>query len=133
MRKRLLIALAVGAAVFTGAYAMAASLSVSSTRLGSGNAVVTSCDVDGVATSYTVSYSATGTAGYKIDTAEITGVANACNGGSMKVTLTGASNASLAERTQAISAASTYSINFAAAGVLASDVDRKSTRLNSSH
>ena len=63
MRKRLLIALAVGSAVFAGAYAMAASLPVSSTRLGSGDAVVTSCDTDGVTTSYTVSYSATGPAG----------------------------------------------------------------------
>ena len=122
MRKRLLIALAVGSAVFAGAYAMAASLSVSSTRLGSGNAAVTSCDTDGIATSYTVSYSATGTAGYKIDTAEITGVAPACNGGSMKVTLTGASSALLAERTQAVSGVANYSVNFAAAGVLASDV-----------
>lgn len=122
MRKRLLIALAVGTAVFAGAYAMAASLAVSSTRLGSGNAAVTSCDTDGVATSYTVSYSATGTAGYKIDTAEISGVAAACNGGSMKVTLTGASDASLAERTQVVAAASTYSVNFGTAGVLASDV-----------
>ena len=122
MRKRLLIAAAVGTAVFAGAYAMAASLSVSSTRLGSGNAVVTSCDTDGVASTYTVSYSATGTAGYKIDTTEISGVAPACNGGSMKITLTGASNASLAERTQAVSAASNYSVNFAPAGILASDV-----------
>lgn len=122
MRKRLLVALAVGTIVFAGAYAMAASLSVSSTRLGSGNAVVTSCDLDGVATSYTVSYSTTGTAGYKIDTAELSGVAPACNGGTMKVTLTGASNAPLAERTQAITASSTYSIGFSGANVLASDV-----------
>ena len=122
MRKRLLIALAVGTVVFAGAYAMAASLSVSSTRLGSGNAAVTSCDTDGIATSYTVSYSATGTAGYKIDTAEISGVAPACNGGSMKVTLTGATSASLAERTQAVSDVANYSINFVSAGVLASDV-----------
>jgi hypothetical protein len=122
MRKRLLIALAVGSAVFAGAYAMAASLPVSSTRLGSGNAVVPSCDTDGVATTYTVSYSASGTAGYKIDTAEISGVAPACNGGSMKVTLTGAANASLAERTQVVSAASSYSLPFAGAGVSAADV-----------
>jgi hypothetical protein len=122
MRKRLLIALAVGTAVFAGAYAMAASLSVSSTRLGSGNAVITSCDTDGVNSTYTVSYNATGTAGYKIDTAEISGVAAACNGGSMKITLTGAANAALAERTQVVSTASNYSVNFATSGVLASDV-----------
>ena len=122
MRKRLLIALTVGSAVFAGAYAMAASLPVSSTRLGSGNAVVPSCDTDGVTTNYTVSYTATGTAGYKIDTADISGVAATCNGATMKVTLTGASNTALAERTQVIAAPSSYSLNFSAAGVPAADV-----------
>lgn len=122
MRKRLLVAVAVGTAVFAGAYAMAASLSVSSTRLGSGNAVVPSCDTDGVTTTYTVQYNTTGTAGYKIDTADISGVAPACNGGSMKITLTGASDAPLAERTQAVSSATSYSVGFSAAGVSAAAV-----------
>ena len=122
MRKRLLVALALGAAVFAGVYAMAASLPVSSTRLGSGDAVVASCDTDGVATSYTVGYSVTGSAGYKIDSAEISGVAPACAGGEMKVTLTGAADASLAERTQTVSASSTYSIGFSGADVPAADV-----------
>jgi hypothetical protein len=122
MRKRLLIALAVGSAVFAGAYAMAASLPVSSTRLGAGDAVVPSCDTDGVTTSYTVSYSATGTAGYKIDTAEISGVAATCLGATMKVTLTGASNSALAERTQVVAAPTSYSINFSSSAVPAAEV-----------
>lgn len=122
MRKRILIALAVGTAVFTGAYAMAASLSVSSTRLGAGGVVVPSCDTDGVATTYTVQYNATAPAGYKINTAEISGVAGACNGGSMQVTLTGASDVSLAEKTQVISTSGTYSISFASSNIPAANV-----------
>ena len=122
MKKRFLIALAVGSVVFAGAYAMAASLSVSSVRLGAGNAVVPSCDTDGVATTYTVQYNTTAPAGYKVNTAEISGIAPACNGGSMQVTLSGASDASLAERTQAISAASNYSVAFLTSSVPAANV-----------
>lgn len=122
MRKRLLVAVAVGTAVFAGAYAMAASLPVSSTRLGSGTAVVPSCDTDGVTTTYTVQYSSSAPAGYKVDTAEISGVAPACDGGMMKITLTGASDAALAERTQAVSSSSTYSIGFSSANVSAAAV-----------
>ena len=122
MRKRILIALAVGSAVFAGVYAMAASLSVSSTRLGAGNVVVPSCDTDGVATTYTVQYNTAAPAGYKVNTAEISGVAPACNGGSMQITLSGASAASLAERTQAISTSGTYSIAFLPSNVPAASV-----------
>jgi hypothetical protein len=74
----------------------AASLGgVTANGLGADNAIVGSCDTDGVTTAYTTAYNTTGTAGYKVATVTVAGLNNACDGKAIEVRLTGASNASL--------------------------------------
>ena len=58
MKKRIITALLVGTSVFGAVVGLAASLTVGSDQLGSGSAAVSSCDTDGVTTSYT--YNANG-------------------------------------------------------------------------
>lgn len=53
MKKRLLSALLVATGVFGGVVGLAATLTVDADQLGSGSATVSSCDSDGVTTSYT--------------------------------------------------------------------------------
>ena len=53
MKKRLLTAFLAATGVFGAVVGLAASLTVNSDQLGSGTGTVTSCDTDGVTTSYT--------------------------------------------------------------------------------
>jgi hypothetical protein len=53
LKKRIITALLVGTSVFGAVIGLAASLTVGSDQLGSGSAAVSSCDSDGVTTSYT--------------------------------------------------------------------------------
>ena len=87
--KRLLTALACAAVVFTAVYASASSISTSAVALGAGNGSVSSCDSDGVSLTYTTGHDAT--AGYKVTQATVSGIASACAGLSVRVTLTDAS------------------------------------------
>ena len=78
----------VGVVVFGSVTAFAASLTVTSKSLGSGNATVNSCNA-AASVSYTTIYQAS-ISGYKVATAPITtGVG--CAGFAYKVTLTGSS------------------------------------------
>jgi hypothetical protein len=86
MRKRLLIALFAGAAVFGAAFAFAAALDLNSDNLAAGDEVVVSCDTDGVTATYDVAYVA-GT-GYTVSSVDVTGIDAACDGQSVGVTLT---------------------------------------------
>lgn len=101
-KKKLVLGLAVGAAAFAGVFAMAASLSVGSNSLGAGTADVASCDADGVAHTYTTAY-ATAIPGYRVSGVQVTGIAAACNGYSIKATLLDTADASLTEVTGTIS------------------------------
>jgi hypothetical protein len=78
-----LLPLGAGVVVFGVATAFAASLSVSSTGLGAGNATVSACQTD-AAVSYTPS-------GSNVGTAKVTfsGTGAGCNGKTAEVTLTG--------------------------------------------
>jgi hypothetical protein len=58
-RKRLLIAALLGITVFAVVFAVAASLTVTSSSLGAGASTVASRDRNGVATSFGTSYRAT--------------------------------------------------------------------------
>jgi hypothetical protein len=123
-RKRTVIALIVGLTVFATVFAVAASLNVTASTLGAGTGTVASCDTDGVATTFDTSYSASA-AGYKVTTVHVTGIATpGCDGKTMKVTLVGAADASLAEVTVALAtpAASPTNFDFTADNVLASAV-----------
>ena len=124
LNRRLAIALMVGAITFSIVYGVAASLSVSGNTLGSGTSTVTSCDTNGISTSYASAYDSA-VAGYEVTTVSITGVATpGCDGKSMKVTLVGAADASLGEQTVTLAtpAADPTTLNFASSNVLASDV-----------
>jgi hypothetical protein len=81
--KRMLIALGIAGVMFGGVYGLAASLNVSSATLGAGTAAVAACQSGTVNVTYTPTYSATATAGYR----------------ATDVTLTGTSDASLGEQT----------------------------------
>jgi hypothetical protein len=126
MKRRVLIATLAAGVVFAAVIGMAASLGgISGASLGSDDAVVGACDSDGVTTAYTNSYSASGTAGYKVGNLTVGNIAAGCNGKTMKVTLTGAANASLGEQsvTVAVGGADTSdTLNFTSAAVLAQSV-----------
>jgi len=123
-RQRLVIAAMVGIMVFATVFAVAASLSITATSLGAGTATVASCDTNGVTTSFETTYSATA-AGYQVTTVHVAGIATpGCDGLTMKVTLIGAADASLAERTVTLAtpAANPTDLNFTADNVLAASV-----------
>ena len=120
-RYRLLIALIVGIMVFATVFAVAASLTVTPASLGAGTGIVSSCDTNGVATSFDTTYSSAAV-GYKVTTVHVTGIATpGCDGLTMKVTLIGAADAALAEQTVTIAtpAASPTDLSFTADNVLA--------------
>lgn len=98
---RLGVPVVAGVVVFGAVTAFAATLSVGSKTLGSGNATVASCNATANVT-YNTAY-ASGLPGYKVTTAPVTTAAG-CAGMSYKVTLTGASNVSLAEVTGTLDA-----------------------------
>lgn len=123
-RKRLLIAALVGITVFAIVFAVAASLSITSSTLGAGTATVASCDTNGVATSFDTTYSSSAV-GYKVTNVHVTGIATpACDGLTMKVTLIGVADASLAEVTATLATPVTdpTNLNFTSDNVLASAV-----------
>ena len=122
--RRLALALIVTAVTFSIIYGVAASLNVTANTLGSGTGSVTSCDTNGVATAYATAYEAA-VAGYEVTTVSVTGVATpGCDGKSMKVTLIGAADASLAEQTVTLAtpAADPTTVDFTSDNVLASGV-----------
>jgi hypothetical protein len=120
-RRRALIAFIVGIMVFAIVFAVAASLSVTSSSLGAGTGTVASCDTNGVATSFDTTYDAAAV-GYEVTTVHVTGIATpGCDGLTMKVTLIGAGDASLAEQTVTLAtpAASPTNLTFSGDNVLA--------------
>ena len=81
-------------------------------------------DTNGVTTSYTSAYSATGTAGYKVDDVTVGGISDNCDGQTMTVTLSGASDAELGTVTQAVPVAAAFTnvLDFSSQGVLSEAV-----------
>ena len=85
-----------GLTLFGTALGSAASLGgITAQGLGAEDAIVASCDSDGVTTSYTTAYNATGSAGYKVASVTVGGLDNNCDGDTIEVRLTGAADASL--------------------------------------
>jgi hypothetical protein len=87
MKKRMLIALLVGGAVFGAAIGLAASLDVSSRSLGAGDAVVASCDTNGIQTSFGLTYNNT-TTQYVVTNVNLNGVSGACSQKTIQIALT---------------------------------------------
>jgi hypothetical protein len=113
---RFAIPAVVGVVVFGSVTAFAASLSVTSKTLGSGNATVASCNAT-VSVSYNTTYAST-IPGYKVTTAPVTSAVG-CATMAYKVTLTGASSVSLAEITGTLDAAGAASPDFTASNISA--------------
>ena len=109
----------VGVVVFGSVTAFAASLTVTSKSLGSGNATVNTCNA-AANVSYTTAYQAS-ISGYKVATAPIT-TAAACANMAYRVTLTGASNVSLGEITGSLDGTGAASPDFSASNVSAASV-----------
>lgn len=95
-KKRLVFGLLFGVTMFGAVMGSAASLGgITAEGLGADDTIIASCDTDGVTTSYTTAYNTTGSAGYKVATVSVAGLANACDGKAIEVRLTGAASASL--------------------------------------
>ena len=118
-RKRFLLPVVIGVVVFGAVTAFAATLTVNTKSLGAGNATVSSCN-SSAAVTYNTSY-ASSIPGYKVTTAPVTS-AVACASMSYKVTLTGASNASLGEVSGSLDASGNASPDFSATNIAASGV-----------
>ena len=116
LRKKPILALVIGAVVFSSAFGFAATLGVSGTTLGAGNAAVSSC-ASSVSTAYTTAYDST-IPGYKVSNVTVTGTLTSCASKSLVVDLVNSSNASLTELTHTITSAeaSAGSVSLAVSG-----------------
>ncbi len=90
--------------VATTAFASAASLGLSTNTLGAGSANVQTCDSDGVSATYTV------TSG-NVTAVTIDGIAAACAGGRLKVTLADSSGAAIGSGGPTVVAATSESVS----------------------
>lgn len=119
LKKKYLVPVVAGVAVFGAVSAFAATLTVNSKSLGSGNATVASCNASANVT-YNTAYVST-LPGYKVSTTPVATAAT-CTGMTFKVTLTGASNASLAELTGTLDATGAAAPDFSTSAIAAANV-----------
>ena len=103
MNKKLALGVTAGICAFGAVTASASSLGgVDTTDLGTSADVVASCDTDGVGVDYTTAYS---NGAYRVTAVKLSGIAAACSGQDVTVTLFDGSDASLAEKAGANSGA----------------------------
>jgi len=95
--KRIIGAAAAGVVAFSGIYALAASLSVTTNTLGAGTTAVAACQSATLNVAYGPSYVAG--SGYETTTVTVTNLQSTCYSVPYKVTLYGAAGASLGEVT----------------------------------
>jgi hypothetical protein len=117
MKKRTGIAVLAALLVFGGVLAMAASLGgITSTKVGADNTALASCDTDGVSTSYTTAWDGTDDR-YEISTVTVAGVADACDGQTLSVSLTDTSGNQIGSGSTAIptSAATSFGVSLSTA------------------
>ena len=113
LRKRVAIAV-IGASALGIGVASAATLGgLTSSSLGANETVVAACDTDGVTIAYTNAYDAA-TGKYRTTSATIGGMAPACTGKNLSVTLKDGTGASLATASAAVTGAA-QAVNVAAA------------------
>ncbi len=99
MNKKLVLGVTAGICAFGAVTASASSLGgVDTTDLGTSASVVASCDTDGVAVDYTTGYS---NGDYRVSAVKLSGIATACSGQNVTVTLFDGTKASLAEKSGA--------------------------------
>jgi hypothetical protein len=115
-RKRMVVAILAGAAALGVVGASAASLGgITSNSLGADTAVVGSCDSDGVTLAYTNAYDAT-LGRYQTTSVGVSGIAAACAGNSLALTLKDATGVSLGSGTVASISGTTATIALAGTG-----------------
>jgi len=103
---KLVLAAVVASIVFAGVYGFAASLGLSSSGLGAGNAVVASCGT-GINAAYTTAYSSS-LPGYSVSQVNLTSIPAACLSKAYRIQLTGAAGATVgAEMTGTLPASGT--------------------------
>jgi hypothetical protein len=90
---KLVLAAVVASIVFAGVYGFAASLGLSSSGLGAGNAVVASCGT-GIQAAYTTAYSSS-LPGYSVSQVNLSSIPAGCLSKSYRVQLTGAGGAAV--------------------------------------
>jgi hypothetical protein len=90
---KLVLAAVVASVVFAGVYGFAASLGLTSSGLGAGNAVVASCGT-GINAAYTTAYSAS-LPGYSVSQVNLTSIPAACLSKAYRIQLTGAAGATV--------------------------------------
>jgi len=103
---KLVLAAVVASIVFAGVYGFAASLGLTSSGLGAGNAVVASCGT-GINAAYTTAYSSS-LPGYSVSQVNLTSIPAACLSKAYRIQLTGAAGATVgAEMTGTLPASGT--------------------------
>lgn len=103
---KLVLAAVVASTVFAGVYGFAASLGLSSSGLGAGNAVVAACGT-GIQAAYTTAYSSS-LPGYSVSQVNLSSIPAACLSKSYRIQLTGAANVAVgAEMTGTLPASGT--------------------------
>jgi len=90
---KFVVAAVVASIVFAATYGFAASLGLTSSGLGAGNAVVAACGT-GINAAYTTAYSAT-LPGYSVSQVNLTAIPAACLSKSYRIQLTGAGGAAV--------------------------------------
>jgi hypothetical protein len=105
-RTKVVLAAIVAFIVFAGVYGFAASLGLTSSGLGAGNAVVASCGT-GINAAYTTAYSSS-LPGYSVSQVNLTAIPAACLSKAYRIQLTGAAGATVgAEMTGTLPASGT--------------------------
>jgi hypothetical protein len=90
--RRTIAGIVAGLTVFGAVFASAASLGgITSGNVGADDATVASCDTDGVTTAYATAWDGTDDR-YEVTSVTVTGIANACDGKTLSVSLTDASS-----------------------------------------
>ena len=111
---KLVLAAVVASIVFAGVYGFAASLGLTSSGLGAGNAVVASCGT-GINAAYTTAYSSS-LPGYSVSQVNLTSIPAGCLSKSYRIQLTGAGGAAVGSEMTGSLPASGTTANIATSG-----------------
>jgi hypothetical protein len=114
MGTKLILATAVALIAFGGVYGFAASLGITSSGLGAGNAVVAACG-SGTTVSYTTAY-ASGIPGYAVSQVNLASIPAGCLSKSYSIQLTGAAGAAIGSAMTGTLPASGTTANIATSG-----------------
>jgi hypothetical protein len=113
-RTKMVIAAVAAVVVFASTYGFAASLGLTSSGLGAGNAVVAACGT-GINAAYTTAYSAT-IPGYSVSQVNLTSIPAACLSKAYRIQLTGSGGAAVGSEMTGTLPASGTTANIATSG-----------------